>query len=494
VAREQGFPSWQALGTHVTTRPRGAHAIADRPVHVLSVDDDGTTHDVDTTRDWDVALELLRDGELRGLHTHGQATDAMLARVAELQRLTVLRLGGSKAVTDEGIRRLATLTDLCELDLSGCAIGDAALEVVRHLPNLRRINLSGTHVSDAGIAQLAACRALGYVDLAWTATGDGAIAALVDMPSLSHLRSGHRVTDAGLAALHDYPVFKRWHGGDVQMTLMSFEASPNSLMLRGAITDRGLARLRGLDGLVGLNVDDAALGLTGAALVPLIDLPHLGFLAFDAKDDAMPHIARMSALRMLMAQDTTAGDDGYIALGASRSLEYFWGRRSHGLQRRGFQALAKIPTLRGLSASCMNVDAEGLAALPSFPALRELMPMDVRDDDYRFIAQCTQLEALTLMYCRETGDVATSHLATLPNVRRYFASYTYATDRTPALLAAMPALEAATLHGIPGITNAGIEALGRSASLRSLSLAGMQHVTTEVAHLLPARVRLDYTS
>ena len=36
-----------------------------------------------------------------------------------------------------------------------------------------------------------------------------------------------------------------------------------------------------------------------------------------------------------------------------------------------------MPALRGLSVSCLNVDDEGLAALPRFPALRELMPMDV---------------------------------------------------------------------------------------------------------------------
>ena len=35
----------------------------------------------------------------------------------------------------------------------------------------------------------------------------------------------------------------------------------------------------------------------------------------------MPAIAQLPALRFLIAQDTTAGDDGWVALGRSRTIE-----------------------------------------------------------------------------------------------------------------------------------------------------------------------------
>ena len=76
-------------------------------------------------------------------------------------------------------------------------------------------------------------------------------------------------------------------------------------------------------------------------------MPHLGWLAFDAHDDAMAHIGAMPHLRFLMCQDTPAGDDGFEALSRSRTLEYIWGRRCHNLQRRGFEALSTMPALRG---------------------------------------------------------------------------------------------------------------------------------------------------
>ena len=80
------------------------------------------------------------------------------------------------------------------------------------------------------------------------------------------------------------------------------------------------------------------------------------------------------------------------------------------------------------------------------------------------------------MYCRDTTDAATAHLMDLPNLTKYFASYTRATDRTPQYLSEIDSLESIDLSSIPGITNAGIAALTRLPRLRELHLGGMQHV------------------
>ena len=174
-----------------------------------------------------------------------------------------------------------------------------------------------------------------------------------------------------------------------------------------------MRHLRGLDGLFGLDLDDSRLAITAAGLEPLVSLPHLGSLHVDAKDDWMPYIAQMPRLRFLGAQDTPAGDEGFVALSTSPSIEYIWGRRCHSLGRRGFVALANMPALRGLSVSCLNVDDVGVSALPAFPALRDLMPMDIPDAGYRHVGKCERLESLILMYCRDTTDAATEHITGL---------------------------------------------------------------------------------
>jgi Leucine-rich repeat (LRR) protein len=151
-----------------------------------------------------------------------------------------------------------------------------------------------------------------------------------------------------------------------------------------------------------------------------------------------------------------------------------------------------MPALQGLSVSCLNVDDVGVSALPAFPALKELMPMDVPDTGYRHIGKCEQLESLILMYCRDTTDAATEHITGLRRLTSYFNSYTTITDRTPELLSALDSLERVTFDGCHGLTNAGIARLARLPRLRELRVSG-HGVTSDVAHLFPPRVNVLLT-
>ena len=482
VARAQGFESWDALTRYTASLPVGKTTIAAKALTIFTVDESGERRVVTRSRDWDDVMAVMQEQRLPGLHPSGQMTDALLERMSRLDHITSLDLDSSRALTDDGLRHLARLPQLRSLNLAGCSsITDTGLEVLRRLPALESLGLGGTWITDAGAGHLAACERLQAVDLSGTRTGDGAIRALAGKAHLRDFRSGNGVTDAGLALLHEIPVFKRWHGGEPRLALLGFDAGPNFLMLRGPFTNDGLARLVGLDGLFALNVDSAQLAITGAGLAPLVILPHLGWLAFDANDEAMPYIAALPHVRFLMCQDTVAGDDGFVALSRSQSLEYIWGRRCHNLRRRGFTALAEMPALRALSVSCKNVDDDGLSALPRFPALRELMPMDVPDRGYRHIGRCERLESLVLMYCRETGDEATGHITGLSRLSNYFASYNRITDRTPELLSRMESLEQIQFDTCAGLTNAGVAALARLPRLRKLGVGGMPKVTEDVA-------------
>jgi hypothetical protein len=119
--------------------------------------------------------------------------------------------------------------------------------------------------------------------------------------------------------------------------------------------------------------------------------------------------------------------------------------------------------------------------------------MDIPDAGYRHIARCHDLERLVLMFCRDTTDSATEHIARLPRLKDYFASYTLITDRTPALLATMPSLEVVGLSGCAGVTNAGVAVLKHAPRLRELSLGGMQHVTRAVIAEFPPRIQVSFS-
>jgi hypothetical protein len=487
VALEYGFASWAALTAFTESRAVTSR-LAAKPVRLVSNDGPGEGLTIASARDWDTIVGLLGVHPSAHLSAEGQMTDAVLAEVCRIDTVTGLSLGGSKAVTDDGIRHLSRLSGLKHLDLSGTAITDHGLEVLRHLPALETLSLAATAVTDTGLARLAHCDELRRVNLSWTRAGDGALKALSGKEHLHEFSSGIGLTDAGLMLLHELPVFKSWHGGETQMALLSPNCRPNRLSLSSPIGDRGLRHMRGLDGLFGLDLNDRVV-VTAAGLESLVSLPNLGWLSADVKGDWMPRIAAMPRLRFLGAQDTPADDDAFVALSQSQTIEYLWGRRCLNLQRRGFVALANMPALRALSVSCLNVDDAGVSALPAFPALKELMPIDVPDAGYRHIGRCAQLESLVLMYCRETTDVATGHITTLARLSNYFNSYTTITDRTPELLSRMDALQRITLDECHELTNAGIARLARLPELRELRVSG-RRITAAVGDGFPPRVRV----
>jgi hypothetical protein len=118
--------------------------------------------------------------------------------------------------------------------------------------------------------------------------------------------------------------------------------------------------------------------------------------------------------------------------------------------------------------------------------------MDVPDEGYRHIGRCAGLTSLVLMYCRDTGDVATSHIVGLPRLQKYFASYNRITDRTPAMLGGIESLEEVTFDTCAGLTSAGVAALARLPKLRKLRVSGMPNVTADVVRAFDPRVEVSY--
>jgi hypothetical protein len=471
IAWEHGFADWRAVEAFTKSLAPERRFTA-KPLRLVTRKGPDQWEPIAGSREWDEVVELLAQHPAAGLSGQGQMTDGLLEDLSQrAPTVTAIGLSGCAQITDAGIRHLAKFPALQHLDLTGTAVTDAGLKVLRDLPRLRTLSLSWNRVTEDGVGVLADCDELEEVNLGLsTAVGDAAMRALAGKPKLHHLAVA--LSDEGVARLHNLPVFASWQGGEAQLGLVGHKSLPNQLTLRGAFTDEGMQHLRGLDGLFGLDIGDSRLAITAAAMEPLMALTHLAVLGVDAKDDWMAPIARMPHLRALTAQDTTAGDAGFAALSRSPSIEYIWGRRCHNLRTRGFVALANMPALRGLSVSCLNVDDAGIATLPGFPALRELMPMDVPDAGFRHIGRCRQLESLILMYCRETTDAATRHITGLERLSYYFNSYTTITDRTPELLSVMDSLERITFDSCHALTDAGIGRLARLPKLRELRVSG----------------------
>ena len=121
--------------------------------------------------------------------------------------------------------------------------------------------------------------------------------------------------------------------------------------------------------------------------------------------------------------------------------------------------------------------------------------MDVSDDGFRHVGRCRrQLESLILMYCRDTTDIATEHIQTLPNLKKYHAGYTQITDRTLEILSSMNSLEELSFEGCKSITDAGLSALATLPRLRELSIGGSPRVTRTAISAFPTTIRINYSS
>jgi hypothetical protein len=491
IAQDAGFGSWPAL-TH-------ALATGSPPVPPYAIDQaEGRIRPRRRLSDaeWDALVAVMKERRLTALDADGLMTDAVLARVADLDHVTALNLGGSRELTDDGLLQLARMPQLEQLDLSeypGGRLTDRGFAVLRHLPSLRTFELTWQGgITDAGVANLKHCDRLERVNLMGSPTGDGVIEALQGKRDLRHFSTGRLVTDAGLRLLQNFPRLKTWpasaDAGDAD--------AGGHLLIDGPFTNAGLAGLAGLDGIAELDLFWHVTGITSDGFAHLVALPNLASLGADGRlsdNAAMRYIAAMPRLRKLRAQGTVASDEGFEALSRSTTLEMLWGRECPYLGSRGFVALSRMPALRALGVSCKNVDDDALSTLPRFPALRQLTPIDVGDEGFRHVGRCARLDRLTCMYCRETTDAATAHIAALP-LTYYYAGLTRITDTSLEILGGMPSLEQVDLYECRGVTDRGLPFLAALPRLREVHLDGLPGVTLDGTRVFPARVRVSYTT
>jgi hypothetical protein len=484
VARNAGFGSWDALIQSLETgaSPIPAYAIdttrnAIAPRRMLA------------EREWDHLIAVMKDRRIEGLTANGLMTDALLARIADLDHVIALGIGGSRGLSDDGLLHLARMPQLKWLNLSefpGGKLTDRGLGVLRHLPNLRVFEMTWQKgITDAGVANLRFCDQLERVDLMGSPTGDGAIEALQGKTKLTSFSSGKLVTDAGLRLLHNFPRLKTWQGDESVR-----------LLIDGPFTNAGLASLAGLAGVFDLDLFWNVTGITSAGFAHLAGLPNLGSLGADgtlSDDEAMRHFAAIPRLRKLRAQGTVATDAGFEALSRSQTLENLWGRECPHLGSRGFTALSRMPALRSLGVSCQQVSDDALAAFPDFPSLRELTPIDVTDPGFRHIGRCEQLERLSCMYCRETTDVATEHIGGL-RLRSYYAGLTQITDRSLEILGLMTSLEQIELYECLHVTDAGLRFLAKLPKLRQFDVSGSPGVTLNGTEVFQPGVTVHYST
>ncbi len=504
VAHAYGFEDWAkfagSLTQHNADPGRAPAFVATHPrFYTIDWEDDRlSARGPQTRRDWEEIFATIEENGISKVRAGG-ITDDSIKGLARLQCVTHLDVSGSKGLTDDGAQNLAQMAQLIELEIGGrhTMLTDRAFAPLRHFPLLQSLKACWTRgFDDTAAAHLARCEQLVTVSALGSAAGDSLIRALVGKTELRFLETGSGVTDAGLSSLRGIPVFGRWLGGEVRAGLMGAREVPNQLTIDGPFTDQGLASLAGLDGVAALSFFWHSKAFTAAGLEPLRRMGHLEFLGIwgdQCSDEAMHQISAIPRLRQLQAQGAVAGDVGWRALARSQTLEYIWGRECPNFRSPGFLAIAEMSRLRGMGIGCAQVDDEVLALLPRFRQLRDLVSIGVSDAGFRHVGRCENLESLYCMYCRDTGDAATEHLAGLQKLRTYYAGMTQITDRSLEILGRMDCLEKLEFWQCMGITDAGMAQLARLPHLRHMEVHNCPSVSQKIRQLFREPTRVLYT-
>jgi Leucine-rich repeat (LRR) protein len=160
-----------------------------------------------------VAMSTLSALLIVGLVWAGEAEEKVIAAITKLQGqisrdedkagqpVVYVKLQGTK-VTDAGLKDLAALKQLRNLDLNSTKVTDAGLKDLAALKQLETLDLDNTKVTDAGLKDLAALKELQILTLNGTKVTDAGLKDLAALKQLDALDLRHtKVTDIGVKDL-----------------------------------------------------------------------------------------------------------------------------------------------------------------------------------------------------------------------------------------------------------------------------------------------------
>lgn len=191
------------------------------------------------------SLATLRSLPLKWLYASRTALDDRAA--AELWRLEILMLVECP-ITDIGAQALAKL-NIPNLALDGTKITDAGLEALSH-SHIHSLKVARTGISGVGLRQLARIAGLRQLDVSGCAIGDAELDAIRAIPDLQHLTMTHvKVANGRLARLNGHPHLRNLWLADCELNDTELAALDNLPELdtisvdRTAVTDQGFAAL-----------------------------------------------------------------------------------------------------------------------------------------------------------------------------------------------------------------------------------------------------------
>lgn len=273
------------------------------------------------------------DLAILGLHTE-QVSAKELKRLWRHTSLRMLGIGPLKRVSNEDLVPLAKMNWLEKVEITGPALGNSDLPVLRQLPGnngggLRSLNLEDAHITNEKLRSLSSYTGLQRLVLSNTNITDEDLVYLKGFTELRELiLSSTKVNGSGLRHLSG---LKHLHHLCLKDTRLTDEVlkdikkltSLQELDLRGTkITDEGLQHLAGLKQLRRLDISRTK-NIHGSGLRYLVGLDQLETVLAQIDslgDEGLKYLGKLKNLRRLYLEGAAITDEGLMYLSGMESL------------------------------------------------------------------------------------------------------------------------------------------------------------------------------
>lgn len=436
-------------------------------------------------------ITYLTSGQVRAADSPAERLLALSGDMGPAAEVRWLRLSHT-TVTDEDLAGLEAFTSLRELDLGGAPISDAGLAqlsapgVAAALAGLVKLDLSGgKQLSAEGLRHLAALRGLTELQLPNADLDDTGLRALAKL-ALRSLNLVHckRLTEEGwrhldVSALEELAMFGVV-APDGLLERLGAAGKLRELTCK-SISETGAMALAGNPALVSLEVSEAG-DLGGAASAALT-----GGVASSAGASvtALEALARLPALRACKLGNLacTQWPPGWPALVELTLL-------SGELSAEAAAGLARLPALRELGCFGERLAAGALRQLARSSSLRKLDLWCEDLDDARLLELAgSGIEQLGVHRAR-IGNAALAVVGELPALAELQLDGLALDDEAMRLLARAPRLRTLQLEAMP-IGDAGLLHLAACPALRTLRLSGTKVTPAGIAALERAAPELE---
>ena len=260
---------------------------------------------------------------LCGYESPVKAGDAVMEHIKGLNQLRDLDLSGTR-VTDAGLSNIKGLSRLQRLVLS-TKVTDAGLVNLRELNQLKALGLGWTQVTDAGIVNLRGPTRLQRLVLSQTKVTDKGLVNLKEMNHLQYLFLDHtQIADGGLVYLKGMNQLQELNLEGTKVTDVGLENLTLLSKLKTLsfyktnVTGTGLRNLTGLNQFRELHLGGAK--LTDAGLVHLkgmIQLDSLWINDSPVTDIVVTYLEKLPHIRHLGFWGTEITDEGIRRLRAA---------------------------------------------------------------------------------------------------------------------------------------------------------------------------------